>query len=331
MSKNKIGSVSTATVLSVIAEYYQIEGSISRLPGENLNYLMRANTGPSYIVKIAGEETPPEQIEMECAAVRHAVNAPLDLMLPKIIENKYGQLETGIVLHQNEPKRLRLVSFIAGKNLSDIADISATLRIRIGKAVAEFDRALVGFDHPAAHRKHRWNLVDALQHRHKAALVKDPERREILIWAFDQFANHAAPVLAGLAWQFIHGDPNPENIRVKDERVTGLLDFGDSCHNPAICDLAICLAYQMMDQADPCSAAREVISGYESVRPMSPGEHRALLPLVCGRLAVTIAVAAERREIDPDNANWFVSERPAWGLLGCLKSRGAVPCPASQP
>ena len=41
------------------------------------------------------------------------------------------------------------------------------------------------------------------------------------------------------------------NILVRGDRVTGLVDFGDSCFNPAVCDLAICLSYVMMGQDNP--------------------------------------------------------------------------------
>ncbi|HLF29882.1 MAG TPA: phosphotransferase, partial [Xanthomonadales bacterium] len=112
----------------------------------------------------------------------------------------------------------------------------------------------------------------------------------------------------------------PENIRVVDGQVIGLLDFGDSCFNPAVCELAICLAYQMMNQADPWAVARSIIDGYESLRPLSTQEKALLEPLVCGRLAASLSVATERRRIDQGNANWFVSETPAWSLLARLRA-----------
>ncbi|MGH8035320.1 MAG: phosphotransferase, partial [Lysobacterales bacterium] len=105
-----------------------------------------------------------------------------------------------------------------------------------------------------------------------------------------------------------------------DGRVSGLLDFGDSCFNPAVCELAICLAYQMMGQADPWAVAKAVIAGYESLRPLSVEEKAVLRHLVCGRLAVTLCVATERHQIDADNTNWFVSEAPAWELIAKLRA-----------
>jgi Ser/Thr protein kinase RdoA (MazF antagonist) len=193
------------------------------------------------------------------------------------------------------------------------------LRFDLGQKLAQFDLAMRGFENPAAHRAHRWDLTRAEQHRDRIALVDDPQRRALLGWAFAQWTKFASPVLPGLRAQFIHGDPNPENILVQDGRVTGLVDFGDCCWNPVVCELAICLTYQMMNQDDPWSAARPVIAGFTEVLPLSVQELQLLPPLICSRLANTVCVAAERHRRDPGQPNWFVSVPPAWRLLDQLR------------
>ena len=310
-------------VRTEIREQYGIAGTLSRLPGENLNYLVTAQDGQCVIAKIAGTDMPEDVVEMEFAALEHAGRAQLGLDLPNIIKNLDGKIETRIGIRINDYKRLRLLHYVPGDNLSEISDISDNLRIDLGKSLARFNKAVADFDHPAAHRRHRWDLADAGQHQGKLALIDDLQRRELLAWAFAQFALKISPALATLPWQFIHGDGNPENIRITDGRVSGLLDFGDSCYNPTVCELAICLAYQMMDVANPMATAEQVISGYESVRPLSAAERSVLLPLVCTRLAVSICVAAQRRTIDASNSNWFVTEAPAWSLLTWLRANVA--------
>ena len=106
----------------------------------------------------------------------------------------------------------------------------------MGISLAQYNLAMQGFDHPAAHRNHRWNLAEAGQHRDKICLVEDPEKRALLAWGFDAWEQVKSD-LKSLPWQFIHGDMNRENILVRGDRVTGLVDFGDSCFNPAVCDL----------------------------------------------------------------------------------------------
>lgn len=88
------------------------------------------------------------------------------------------------------------------------------------------------FDHPAAHRRHRWNLATASRHQGKVALVVDPEKRTLLAWAYGQLTNQVSPFLQELPWQFDHGDGNPENIRIEGEQIVGLLDLVDCCSKP---------------------------------------------------------------------------------------------------
>lgn len=193
----------------------------------------------------------------------------------------------------------------------------------MGFTLATFHQALRGFDHPAAHRNHRWNLVEAGQHRDKIQLLKDPEKQVLLGWGFDCW-EAVRGALDSLPWQFIHGDMNPENLMGEGDRVTGLVDFGDACFNPTVCDLAIGLAYPMMDTDNAMSAMEIFLSGYQEVRELSEAEHQVLLPLVVGRLVTSIAISTERRGIDPDNPNWFGGEAGAWALLDSLRERAPM-------
>ena len=308
-----------AALQEAIRDGYAIEGVLSRLPGENLNYLVQASDDLKFVAKIAGDELPPILVSLQNDAIKHAIRkaawASQALEFPVILENRKHEHETRIKLPVIGNKRLRILSFIEGTNLSDIPDISKKAASELGRVIGSYSLSMADFVHPAAERHHRWNLAQADQHVYKVEWAQDADKRALLGWAFAQWTNHASAVLPELTWQYIHGDFNPENIRVRDGRIVGLLDFDDACWNPAICELAICLAYQMMDQEDPWSIASDLIAGYRSVRPMTANEEAVLLPLVCGRLAVSISVALERRRIDPGNANWFVSERPAWKFL----------------
>ena len=314
---------------NLIRESYGQEGELSRLPGENLNFLVTTASGTRYVAKIADETLPENVVAMEQAALEHAVQQGLALRLPIIIKNYDGKIETRIVLRMNGIERLRLIEYIEGDSLQNISDISEGLRTSVGRSVAALGQSLATFDHPAAHRSHRWDLTRADQHKGAMDLLRDPQQRALLEWAFEQWSSKAAAYFDRLPWQFIHGDLNPENILVENGRISGILDFGDCGFNPAVCDLAICLAYQMMEQADPLAVAAQVVAGYQSLRRLSPTEESVLLPLALGRLAVTISVATARRQLDADHPNWFVSEASAWRLLARLSALDDLQLPVS--
>ena len=308
------------TVLHCLMENYGLDGTLTRLSGENLNYLLTLKNGDRLVAKIVDDDMPAEVVEMESEALKYAVFSGFRLKLPEIVENLAKKIETGIKIRINDSERLRVIEYIKGIEIENIPDISTKLVKNVGKIVAEFNQAMLGFSHPAAYRSHRWNLVETGQHLDKVSLVNDLEKRALLQWGFEQWLR-VENMLEEVPWQYIHGDLNRENILVDKGRICGLVDFGDSCMNPTVCDLAIALTYFMMDQDNPLEPARILIDGYEETRVLEAPERFVLIPLVCGRLAASISISHERRLIDPDNPNWFSSEQPAWRLLGQLRKR----------
>jgi len=308
------------TVLECLRDSYQVSGTLVRLSGENLNYLLATEKGEKYVVKIVGDDMPAEVVEMENEAIRFAECAGIGLQLPEIIQNIYKKIETGIKIPTIEPNRLRISKYIRGTVLNELTDISTDLLKNLGKTAARYNLAMQGFDHPTAHRSHRWSLVEAGRQQDKKDWLEDPQQRALLQWSFDAW-KQAENEFQNIPWQFIHGDMNPENILVEGDRVNGLIDFGDACFNPRVCELAICLAYLMMNREDPLDVAATVTHAYTEILPLSDVEHLILLPLVCGRLASSIAIATERRRIDPDHPNWFGDVEPAWVLLQQLSHK----------
>ena len=56
------------------------------------------------------------------------------------------------------------------------------------------------------------------------------------------------PKLSSLGKQTIHNDPNDYNILISGKKyhslnVSGIIDFGDICAAPRVCDLSIAAAY----------------------------------------------------------------------------------------
>jgi len=307
-----------ASIRKCLVSDYGISGDLVRLPGENMNFLSCDSSGVKRVVKVAAEDQSPAFVEMEFRVLRHASQCLEGVHLPQIVENKFGNAESLFNTGDNESKRLRIIEYLSGALLEN-SDISDITRFNVGKTLAEFDLAVRDFDHPAAHRKHPWDLTRAVQYQPISAMLDSAEKKALLTWAFEQYKKINTGNIKQVNWQFIHGDANPENILVDGDRVVGLVDFGDSCYNPRICELAICLPYLMMEQQDPLAATKPVIDGYQSISPLTEHELELLWPLVLGRLATTICMATQRRLLDPDHPNWFVSEARAWSLLGVLQ------------
>jgi 4-aminobutyrate aminotransferase-like enzyme/Ser/Thr protein kinase RdoA (MazF antagonist) len=299
---------------ALLAHEYGLEGEVVRLAGENENYRISLGDGRRYVLKLADESLGTEDIELEHAAIESVVRARVGVALPRLVPTSSGRIEAshargGVAL------RGRLLEFVAGTAWIEAGEPSSGQLRDFGHVLARVNLALASVEHPAARRTHRWDLERASQHWEKVSLVADPKRRRVLESAFHLFAACAAPRIPELPRALIHADANDENVLVEGGRVAGLLDFGDCMENATICDLAIALAYMLLDAKDPLAAGAEIVGAYHEVRPLSIDELEALFPLVAGRLATSVAIAAERRLIDPDRASWFTSEARAWALL----------------
>ncbi|MEJ2402052.1 MAG: phosphotransferase [Xanthomonadales bacterium] len=301
-----------------LAAHYDLRGRLTRLPGENLNYRVRSKDEEQFVCKIIEQGTPGLAAADEQRLLAAARTGGFPAELPYIQKTNTRKYETGITIPLKGVWTLRLMNYVHGTVLENQSDISIKTLKNTGEMLARFDRALTGFDHPSLHRTHRWDLAAAGRHREHLALIEKPAHRDLAVWAFQRW-DAVRDELPALPRQVIHGDANPENLLTDGETITGLVDFGDSLFNPRVCEPAICIAYLMMGRDDPLAAAAAVVDGYASVIDLDPVERAVLLPLACGRLGVSVCVAAYRRTIDPGNANWFVSLAPALRLLEQLR------------
>lgn len=88
----------------------------------------------------------------------------------------------------------------------------------------------------------------------------------------------------GLPVCAIHADLFPDNVLMRGDRVTGLIDFYFACTDALAYDLAVCLnawCFAPDGGFDP-ARGRAMLDGYRAVRPLAPEEARALPVLARG-------------------------------------------------
>jgi Ser/Thr protein kinase RdoA (MazF antagonist) len=126
-----------------------------------------------------------------------------------------------------------------------------------------------------------------------------------------------------IEWKFlrrslIHGDANDYNVLVREGRVVGLIDFGDMVHSAVVCDLAIALAYALLDQPDPLAACVPIIRAYHTRFALTEHEIAVLYPLMTARLCMSLCYAAYNAEVKRGDSYQLVTAEPAWALLQLL-------------
>jgi Ser/Thr protein kinase RdoA (MazF antagonist) len=166
----------------------------------------------------------------------------------------------------------------------------------------------------------QWDIRRAELAREHLDLLP-PERRARVERAFEQWRRIEWPVLRH---GVIHGDANDYNVIVEAGRMAGLLDFGDMVYSATVCDLAITLAYTLLDETEPLAVAAQIIGAYHRHRALSDAEQRALFPLVEARLAMSVCYSAHNRARTPDDPYQVVTEASAWELLDTLERASAA-------
>ena len=95
-------------------------------------------------------------------------------------------------------------------------------------------------------------------------------------------------LLNALPKQAIQNDANDYNILVEGElgrtAISGLIDFGDMCAAPKVCELAIAGAYVVLDHPRPERALAALVRGYHAANRLSV-EEVELRRFVATRLA----------------------------------------------
>ena len=150
-----------------------------------------------------------------------------------------------------------------------------------------------------------------------------PERRELLGRVLERFNRRVVPALPTLRSQLIHNDVTLDNLLLDDDqRVTGIIDFGDMAHTALILDVPATLQSLVRDRTDLFEVTDAFLAGYASVLPLEAAEAELLGDLLAGRMAQTILISAWRMPQHPDNEYIRGWAGPAWELLEQMEAIG---------
>ncbi|MCV9907581.1 aminotransferase class III-fold pyridoxal phosphate-dependent enzyme [Brucella sp. HL-2] len=299
-------------------EVFGVSASASELDSErDCNFRLKTGTESDWILKIVNASEPKVESEFQTALLHHLSIAKSRLAVPHLKASLAGDVLAQAVADGGEKHALRLVGWLPGTPLAQVTRTFDLMR-NLGRSLGELDHALQGFIHPGALRDLDWDLRHAGRARTRLHFIDDAEKRALLERFITRFETLIEPKLAGLRAQVIHNDANDWNVLVdnKDnEKIAGLIDFGDAVHTVLIAEVAIACAYSALDMEDPIGAAATLASGFHEKYPLKAEEIDLLFDLIAMRLVTSVTVSASRREKTDDNPYLAISEAPAWRLL----------------
>ena len=321
-----------------LAQHWGIQARLTQLAGEyDLNFLAETLAGEGYILKVMRPGCNRELIEMQVSALAHVRDQPLADLYPEVIATLQGVACVSCLDTDGKPRLLWLLSRLPGRSYAQSAPKTRALAGDLGRAVGATDRVFETFRHPALERDFKWHLMQALWIKPELGVISDPDRRRLLQDIVADFSGILGQ-LQNLPTQAVHNDINDYNILVSDEfcaprRITGLIDLGDMCIAPRICDLAIAAAYVVLERSDPEEALEALVAGYHAENPLLSAELDVLWPLLQMRLAVSVVNSTLMAQAEPDDPYVVISQAPAWQFLennnlhpGLLNARLRVAC-----
>jgi len=321
VSLESIPAFQECEALAAAERHYGIVGRATPLPSErDQNFLITDARGGKFVLKIANARDAPELLDFQNQAMRRVVAAVPDCRVQQVMTSRQGS----DVAHLHNSRTgtdhcVRVLSWIDGQVLAQIASRTPALFESIGAAMAKVAAALQGYAHPAMNRVLQWDLRRAGMAREHAGLLT-PDRRSRVERHFLQWEAIDWTVLRH---GVIHGDANDHNVIVDGGCMIGLLDFGDMVYTATVCDLAITLAYAMLDEKEPLSAAAHIIQSYQRHYPLTAAEQQVLFALILTRLSMSVCYSAHNRVRNPRDPYQVVTEAAAWNLLDVLERSAA--------
>ena len=264
-------------------------------------------------------------LDAENAAMEHVAAHGEGVTCPRPVAGCDGRAVQAAAGADGRRHHVRLVAWVPGVPLGTVNPRSPELLADLGRFMGALDRAFASFDHPAVHREFHWDLARAAEVIPALlAEIDGEERRAVVERLLARFESATLPRLAALRRGVIHDDANDYNVLVgggeddlllRNQRVVGLLDFGDMVHTVVAAEPAVAAAYALLGASDPLAAACAVVAGYHAVHPLGEDELAAVWDLVCMRLCLSVCHAAHQRRARPGNEYLSISEAPAWAAL----------------
>ncbi|MCZ6915564.1 MAG: phosphotransferase [Gemmatimonadetes bacterium] len=307
---------------------YGVTGIARQLPSErDNNFHLEDESGAAFVLKIARAGETFEVLDAQNRAMAHVHRHGRAVQCPEVRKTTSGST-MATVPHAGTPSMehlVRLVTFVPGVPFAGLAEQTPPLLHDLGALLGRLDCAMRDFSHAGARRVLYWDLTEA--HTTIGAHLDDiatPGRRDMVSRLADRFAAVTLPRLTSLRRSVIHNDGNDYNVLVthaesSSPTVSGIIDFGDMIESHTVCNLAVGMAYGILEKPDPVDAGSHIVRGYHRAFPLEPEEIELLFDLMIMRLCLSVSLSAHQQKLNPANTYLTISEGPAWEALHALE------------
>jgi 4-aminobutyrate aminotransferase-like enzyme/Ser/Thr protein kinase RdoA (MazF antagonist) len=290
------------------------------------NFLISSSRG-QFVLKISNATESPESLAAQNAMMARLaeIDGQVVAQSVRVVNSLAGNPIEEVNGADGKRHCVRLMSFVVGQPMASLPCYCDQLLQHLGNTIGAVTKSLEGFDDPAFRYDFHWDLANCVSVIESRLDLIDGEKRHMVECLLGRFKRHTVPLVVNLPQSVIHNDANDGNLIVEKtddslvpNRIAGVIDFGDAVWSWTIGELAIAIAYAVLDHADPIEAMCLIVDGYQSEKKLTEDEAAALFGLVCMRLCTSVVMAAEQQVQRPDDQYLSISQAPISRTLPLL-------------
>ncbi len=317
----------TESAATLAAVHWSVHGTAHPLPSYlDRNYLIDGPQG-RHVLKIAHPSWAQSDLDLENRAMLALAEHEPDIGWPRVRFTTSGEHLLSLPI-DGERHFVRLLSFVPGGTWADqvprlAMPDRAVLEKSLGAVTARLTLGLADFRHPAAARKHPWNLLALPGLADTVPSIPDSGIRAAVATHMARVSERMPQWREQLPMAVAHNDVNDHNVIVRRDaagvwQVGSVIDFGDMCTSFRIANLVTACTYAMAGADDPAACARRIVGSYLAHATLSDAEREALCDLIRARICQSILMAARAHAAQPDNDYILVSQQALTRLLPIL-------------
>ena len=164
-----------------------------------------------------------------------------------------------------------------------------------------------------------WDLMHFTHVKQYIPHLRDKQKKRVASSVVALYEKHVTPAIPLMKKGVIHNDANGLNILFSDKcEISGMIDFGDCIRTCYLFELAIMLAYGMVEKDDPVQCVAPMFRGYRDVFPLSADELSCLYYAVLARLCQSAVNGEYHFTLEPWNTYLLTTPAEAWKLMNLL-------------
>ena len=295
----------------ILKEYYGLTPlEISRQAGyENATFRIRIKDG--FLIAKTHKKNIQihDLLEAEARVLEKIAGEPSG-QFPLVIKDQRG---SGLI--ELEGVYFRLLSFVPGEFLAETRH-SEALQASFGEFLGALSGSLEGlYPEKIGAMQRTWDLQHLEKVWELVPMIASHTDRRLITHFLYQFQREVLPHRYKLRKSLIHNDANDWNVLCSENKVSGLIDFGDLCYSWTINEVAVGLTYLLMDKENPLEVASTFLKAFNQKFPLQALEADLLYYLIAGRLCMSLCHSASKA-VNADNPEYIrISEAGARALL----------------